>query len=75
LSLLLAQHGHRVTAVDLSPRMVEVARRKVAGLGVRVLVGAMPDPVAALRHWIGLSRPVLWGRAITDERYCIVAAI
>jgi SAM-dependent methyltransferase len=148
LSLLLASGGYRVTAVDLSPRMVELARRKLAGHDVRVLVGdaadlpalqvdvvlvrhlvwTLPEPVAALHHWISRSRPggrlvlveghwgasdgaygwsalpwsggvtaddlaaalrplvsdlrvepltdpVLWGRAVTDERYCIVATI
>jgi SAM-dependent methyltransferase len=139
-----------VTAVDLSPKMVDLARRKLAGFDVRVLVGdaadlppvghdvdvvlvrhllwTMPGPVAALRHWIDQSHPggrlvlvegrwgassdeygwgalpwtggvtaatlavalrplvselrveplddpVLWGRAITDERYCVVATI
>jgi len=31
LALLLAEQGHRVTGVDLSPVMVERARRKTAG--------------------------------------------
>jgi SAM-dependent methyltransferase len=156
LSLLLARRGHRVTAVDLSPNMVDHARRKLAAAGVdgRVLVAdaadlpplgdfdvvlvrhllwTLPDPVAALRHWIArshpggrlvlvegrwhtpdtdddtyidgsralpwtggvtaetltnalrplvtdlhtepLTDPTLWGRAITDERYCVVATI
>jgi SAM-dependent methyltransferase len=87
LSLLLAQQGHRVTAVDVSPRMVEHARRKLADVDVRVLVGdaadvpplgrqldvvlvrhllwTLPDPVAALRHWVGLSRP--GGRLVLIE--------
>lgn len=148
LSLLLAQRGHRVTGVDLSPNMVELARRKVAGFDVQVLVGdaadppslgrdldvvlvrhlvwTLPDPPAALRRWVGLIRPggrlvlveghwgasggyvdglpwtggvtaetlagtlrpfvsdlriqpltdsALWGRDVTDERYCVVATV
>src|SRR5262245_15721205 len=41
LSLLLAEAGHRVTGVDLSPNMVDHARRKLtaANLDVRFLVG------------------------------------
>ena len=156
LSLLLAQLGHHVTAVDLSPNMVDHARRKLtaANVDVRVLVAdaadppplghasdvvlsrhllwTLPDPAAALGRWIALSRPggqlvlvegrwntstkddtyvegeellpwtggvlattlastlrphvtdlriepltdpELWGHAITDERYAIVATI
>jgi len=155
LSVLLARRGFRVTAVDLSPNMVEHARRKLtaANLDARVLVAdasdlpplgdidvvlvrhllwTLPDPTGALRHWIGLSRPggrlvlvegrwhtsapddgyvggshalpwtggvtaetltatlrplatdlrvepltdpALWGRAITDERYAVIATV
>jgi SAM-dependent methyltransferase len=155
LSMLMAQHGHRVVGVDLSPNMVEHAQRKLsaAGLNARVLVGdaadplplghsvdvilarhllwTLPDPTAALQRWIALSRPggrlvliegrwnidqddtyvegsrslpwtggvtaqtlaktlqplvtdlriepltdpALWGRAINDERYAIIATI
>lgn len=89
LSLLLAQHGHRVIGIDLSPRMVEHARHKLAtaDLDARVLVGdaadppplghdvdvvlvrhllwTLPDPTAALRRWITLSRP--GGRLVLIE--------
>lgn len=79
LSLLLAEHGHRVTGVDLSPGMVAEARRKLADRQVPVLLGdaadppvgdrrfdvvlarhllwALPNPLAALRRWVGLLRP------------------
>jgi SAM-dependent methyltransferase len=139
LSLLAAAQGHRVTGVDLSPRMAERARAKLAGHDAEILVGdaaappvgdrrfdvvlvrhvlwALPDPEAVLRHWCGLLRqggrlvlvegvwgetsPVgipahrladmltplaarvhterlsgdarLWGRAVHDERYAVVA--
>jgi SAM-dependent methyltransferase len=46
LSLLLAQRGHRVVGIDLSPNMVEHARRKLvsAGFDARVFVGDAADP-------------------------------
>ncbi|MFI9613997.1 class I SAM-dependent methyltransferase [Streptomyces sp. NPDC052023] len=139
LSLLAAEQGHRVTGVDLSPAMVELARAKSAGRDAVFVVGdaaappvgqrrfdvvlvrhvlwALPDPGGALRHWRGLLRPggrlvlvegvwgtvtpvgvaagrlcellgpvagsvrverlsgdaALWGRAVDDERYAVVA--
>lgn len=89
LSLLAARRGHRVTAVDLSPNMVDRARRKLAAAGVdgRVLVAdaadvpplghgvdvvlarhllwTLPEPTAALRHWVTLCRP--GGRLVLIE--------
>ncbi|MGW1023258.1 methyltransferase domain-containing protein [Streptomyces sp. NPDC002577] len=139
LSLLAAEQGHQVTGVDLSPRMAERARAKLAGHDAEILVGdaaappvgdrrfdvvlvrhvlwTLPDPEAVLRHWRGLLRPGgrlvlvegvwgetspvgiparrlvellapltarlhterlsgdarLWGRAVHDERYAVVA--
>lgn len=141
LSLLAAEQGHRVTGVDSSPAMVDLARAKLAGRDAAFLVGdaaappvgeqrydvvlvrhvlwALPDPGRALRHWRELLRPggrlvliegvwgavspvgipaerltallesvaaqvqverlsgdpLLWGRAVTDERYAVVAAV
>lgn len=155
LSLLLTQLGHRVVGIDLSPNMIEHARRKLvaAGSDAHLLVGdaadpppfdhsfdivlarhllwTLPDPAAALRRWTGLSHPgglllliegrwnasggggyieradtlpwmggvradtladtlrplvselrvepltdsTLWGRAISDERYAIIATL
>ncbi|MFF4273809.1 class I SAM-dependent methyltransferase [Streptomyces sp. NPDC001536] len=141
LSLLAAEQGHRVTGVDSSPAMVDLARAKLAGRDAAFLVGdaaappvgeqrfdvvlvrhvlwALPDPGRALRHWHELLRPggrlvlvegvwgevspvgipaerltallesvaahvrverlsgdpLLWGRAVTDERYAVVAAV
>lgn len=62
LSLLLAEQGHRVDAVDFSPRMVEQARAKTAGsAGVRVLVGDAADlPLAEAAYDVVLCRHVLW---------------
>lgn len=61
LSLLAAEQGHRVTAVDLSPDMVERAREKLAGHAAEVLVGdADEPPVKGRRFDTILVRHVLW---------------
>ncbi|MFD3574120.1 trifunctional class I SAM-dependent methyltransferase/NUDIX hydrolase/VOC family protein [Streptomyces sp. NPDC058644] len=61
LSLLAAEAGHRVTAVDLSPGMVERAREKLAGHAAEVLVGdAGEPPVQGRRFDAILVRHVLW---------------
>lgn len=63
LSLLLARGGHRVTGVDLAPRMVERARAKLAGAGLpaRFLVGdAASPPTGEERFDVLLSRHLLW---------------
>ncbi|QLJ01191.1 class I SAM-dependent methyltransferase [Streptomyces sp. NEAU-sy36] len=61
LSLLAAGQGHRVTAVDLSPAMVERARAKLTGHRARVLCGpAEAPPVGRLRFDVVLVRHVLW---------------
>lgn len=46
LTALAAGAGHRVTGVDLSPRMIALARAKLAaaGLPARFLVGDAADP-------------------------------
>ncbi|MDJ1137039.1 class I SAM-dependent methyltransferase [Streptomyces iconiensis] len=63
LSALLAAAGHRVTGVDLSPRMVDRARAKLAaaGLAGRFLVGdAGAPPTGEERFDMLLCRHVLW---------------
>jgi ubiquinone/menaquinone biosynthesis C-methylase UbiE len=63
VALLLAEAGHRVTGVDLAPRMVEQARTKfkTAGLAGRFLVGdAMTPPTGAQRFGVVLSRHLVW---------------
>ncbi|MFG2653066.1 trifunctional class I SAM-dependent methyltransferase/NUDIX hydrolase/VOC family protein [Streptomyces sp. NPDC048436] len=61
LSLLAAEHGHRVTAVDLSPDMVERAREKLSGHEAEVLLGdADTPPVEGRRFDVVLVRHVLW---------------
>ncbi|MGX1157864.1 SAM-dependent methyltransferase [Streptomyces albogriseolus] len=42
LSLLAAEQGHRVTGVDRSPAMVELARQKLAGRHAVFLTGDAP---------------------------------
>ncbi|MFE7749974.1 trifunctional class I SAM-dependent methyltransferase/NUDIX hydrolase/VOC family protein [Streptomyces sp. NPDC057428] len=61
LALLVAGQGHRVTAVDRSPRMVEQARAKLAGTGTEILVGdAGLPPVGNRRFDVILARHMVW---------------
>ncbi len=63
LSVLLAAAGHRVTGVDLAPRMIEQARAKFAdaGLAGRFLVGdAGAPPVGDDRFDMLLCRHLIW---------------
>ncbi|MEU6081085.1 methyltransferase domain-containing protein [Streptomyces sp. NPDC047108] len=61
LSLLAAERGHRVMAVDFSPAMAARARHKLAGTSARVLVGdAAQPPVKDGRFDAVLARHVLW---------------
>lgn len=139
LSLVVAQLGHTVTGIDFSPRMIEHAAAKTAGLTnapryhvmdatapdfpaasfdvivCRHILWALPEPERVLLHWARLLRPggrliliegnwstgaglpsedlvtalppsvarlavidlsdepALWGKAVTDERYAVVA--
>ncbi|WP_411103900.1 class I SAM-dependent methyltransferase [Streptomyces sp. cmx-4-9] len=63
LALLLAQAGHRVTGVDLAPRMVQRATAKLAaaGLSGRFLVGdAAHPPTGPERYDVLLCRHLVW---------------
>ncbi|MGW2641476.1 class I SAM-dependent methyltransferase [Streptomyces sp. NPDC001348] len=61
LALLAAERGHRVTGVDLSGPMVELARAKLAGRDAVFLVGdAAAPPVGEQRFDVVLVRHVLW---------------
>jgi SAM-dependent methyltransferase len=63
LSLLLAAAGHRVTGVDLAPRMVRLAQAKLAEAGytARFLVGdATVPPTDAARFDMVVCRHVIW---------------
>lgn len=64
LSVLLAERGHRVVGVDVSPRMVEQARRKAerAGVEVAFAVGdAAAPPIAPVD--VIVTRHVVWALA------------
>ncbi|MFE0105420.1 class I SAM-dependent methyltransferase [Streptomyces sp. NPDC059009] len=63
LALLAAERGHRVTAVDLAPKMVARAREKFAAAGreAELLVGdAAAPPVPDRTFDVVLARHVLW---------------
>lgn len=61
LSLIASERGHRVTGVDLSPRMIDLARAKPAGRDAVFLVGdAVAPPVGEQRFDVLLGRHVLW---------------
>ncbi|WP_371499947.1 class I SAM-dependent methyltransferase [Kitasatospora sp. NBC_00374] len=63
LSLLLAAAGHRVTGVDLAPRMLEQARAKLAAAGLpgRFLAGdAAAPPTGGELFDLVLCRHLVW---------------
>lgn len=61
VAALAAARGHRVTGVDVSPRMADRARAKLAGTGAEVLVGdAAAPPVAGRLFDAVMARHVLW---------------
>ncbi|MFC4505417.1 MULTISPECIES: class I SAM-dependent methyltransferase [Streptomyces] len=61
LSLLAAEQGHRVTGVDLSRPMLDLARAKLAGRDAVFLLGdAAAPPVGEQRFDTVLVRHVLW---------------
>lgn len=63
VSMLLAERGHGVYGVDVSPRMIELAQAKArrAGLEVDFVVGDLESArVPSARVGAVLSRHVLW---------------
>lgn len=62
LSVLLAELGHEVTGVDLSPRMVEraVAKAERHGMKVRFLLGDASDPPVRPSFDVVLARHLVW---------------
>lgn len=80
LSVLLAQAGHEVHGVDLSPRMIDAARVKATGAGVQIrfdVADAAQPPVAPGSVDVVLARHVLWAfedPAATLERWISLLA-
>jgi SAM-dependent methyltransferase len=63
VSVLLAEHGYDVTGVDLSPKMVDLARSKAesAGVPVRFEVGNAAEPdLDAGGFDVVFARHVVW---------------
>lgn len=64
VSLLLAEHGHLPVGVDLSPRMIKIAKDKVARQGrhVPLLVGDAANPPSQIGDSfdVVLTRHLLW---------------
>lgn len=60
LAVLLAEQGHRVRALDLSPAMVARARHKAEGLDVAVDVGDAARPAVVGPVDVVLARHVVW---------------
>jgi len=72
ISVLLAEHGYSVSGVDLSPRMVELARSKAALSGVTIPfrvgdAGAPELPRAAFD--VVFARHVVW--ALPDQELAL----
>jgi SAM-dependent methyltransferase len=65
LSLLIAELGHAVEAVDLSPRMLDraIAKARRHGVEVAFRLGDAADPPADGPFDVVLSRHVLWALA------------
>ncbi|MEV6161004.1 methyltransferase domain-containing protein [Streptomyces sp. NPDC052052] len=61
LALLAVGQGHRITAVDRSPRMVEQARTKLAGTDAAVFLGdASRPPVGKRQFDVIMARHVVF---------------
>jgi SAM-dependent methyltransferase len=62
LSVLLAEQGHAVTGVDLSPRMIEAAQNKASrhATDVTFVVGDAAAPPVAGPFDVVLARHVVW---------------
>jgi SAM-dependent methyltransferase len=60
LALLAVEAGHRVVGVDLSPRMVELARAKLAGFATLLVGDAADPPVGDGRFDAVLVRHLVW---------------
>ncbi len=61
LSLIAARHGHKVTALDVSPRMLDRLRARVdeEGVGIEVVEGSAAEPPAGPFDAV-IERHLLW---------------
>ena len=81
LSVLLAERGHSVVGVDVSPCMLERAEAKARrhGVDAAFVVGDAADLVQLVRRpgvvveVTPLDDPALWGHVLVDTRYVLVA--
>jgi len=72
LSVLLAEAGHNVLGIDVSPRMLEAARAKSSTAPVRFALGdAARPPVAPGSVDVVIARHVLWA---LDDPLQVLAA-
>jgi SAM-dependent methyltransferase len=60
LAVLLAEAGHDVCGIDLSDRMLDVARNKATGLNIDFRQGDAADPPSTRTYDVVLVRHVLW---------------
>lgn len=70
LALRLAIQGHQVTAIDLSPEMLDLARAKAEGqdLNVRFEIGDAEDPPFPEQSFdLIISRHVFWSMSDPDQ--------
>jgi len=58
-ALPLAEHGYRVTGVDLSPELLAVARQRPGAAAVRFVVGDLTEPAPGSPYAAVLCRGVL----------------
>lgn len=72
ISVLLAEHGYDVTGIDLSPQMIDRARKKVdtASVGVTFALGDVSAPeLAPDTYDVVCARHVVW--ALPDPRLAL----
>jgi SAM-dependent methyltransferase len=60
LAILLAEAGHDVCGIDLSGRMLDVARKKAGDLRIDFRQGDAADPPTSRTYDVVLVRHVLW---------------
>jgi len=66
LAVLLAEAGHDVCGIDLSTRMLDVARKKAQSLDIDFRQGDAADPPTGQTYDVVLVRHVLWAMPDPD---------